>query len=251
LIELIRTIQYHSQGSMVPFVRIPSYTPELIAFALNAGAGGILMPRVQNAKQAEELIRLSRFPPLGERGFPPAALIGEGQNRTPNGMSAYDVWNSHAAVICQIEDLVGLENVDEICGVPGGESCANRTKRKTRERNNILTCPANSTVDGIFVGTGDLRLSMGLAPGSLDGDETEFVAALEKIRDAAKARGLPIMGFGLSPSILRQRVEMGWSAFIVHGDIDAICQSAKESLELFSRATKATNGHAAGADGTK
>jgi 4-hydroxy-2-oxoheptanedioate aldolase len=92
---------------------------------------------------------------------------------------------------------------------------------------------------------------MDLAPGSLDGDETEFVAALEKIRDAAKGRGLPIMGFGLSPSILRQRVEMGWSAFIVHGDIDAICQSAKESLELFSRATKATNGHAAGADGTK
>jgi 4-hydroxy-2-oxoheptanedioate aldolase len=121
LIELIRTIQYHSQGSMVPFVRIPSYTPELIAFALNAGAGGVLMPRVQDAKQAEELVRLSRFPPFGERGFPPAALIGASQNRTPDQMSTYDVWNSHAAVICQIEDLVGLQNVEEICGVAGGE----------------------------------------------------------------------------------------------------------------------------------
>jgi 4-hydroxy-2-oxoheptanedioate aldolase len=116
---------------MVPFVRIPSYTPELITFALNAGAGGVLMPRVQNAKQAEELVRLSRFPPFGERGFPPAALIGESQNRTPDGMSTYDVWNSHAAVICQIEDLVGLENVDKICGVAGGESQAvKRTRRK-------------------------------------------------------------------------------------------------------------------------
>lgn len=92
---------------------------------------------------------------------------------------------------------------------------------------------------------------MDLSPGSLDGDEPEFVAALEKIRDAAKAHGLPIMGFGLSPSTLRQRVEMGWNAFIVHGDIDAICQSAKESLELFSRATKATNGHAVDSNGTK
>lgn len=106
-------------------------------------------------------------------------------------------------------------------------------------------------VDGIFVGTGDLRLSMNLAPGSLDGDEPEFVAALEKIRDAAKARGLPIMGFGLSPSTLRQRVEMGWSAFIVHGDIDAICQSAKESLELFNRATKVTNGHVTDVNGSE
>jgi 4-hydroxy-2-oxoheptanedioate aldolase len=92
---------------------------------------------------------------------------------------------------------------------------------------------------------------MDLAPGSLDGDEPEFVAALENIRDAAMAHGLPIMGFGLSPSILRQRIEMGWSAFIVHGDIDAICQSATESLELFSRAAKATNGFAADVHGTK
>lgn len=119
--EMIRTIQYYSQGSMVPFVRIPSYTPELIPFALNAGAGGIVMPRVQDAKQAEELVRLARFPPFGERGFPPAALIGPSQNRTPSGMSTYDVWNEHAAIVCQIEDLVGLENIEEICSVPGGE----------------------------------------------------------------------------------------------------------------------------------
>jgi 4-hydroxy-2-oxoheptanedioate aldolase len=92
---------------------------------------------------------------------------------------------------------------------------------------------------------------MNLAPGSLDGDEPEFVAALGKIRDAARAHELPIMGFGLSPSTLRQRVEMGWSAFIVHGDIDAICQSAKESLDLFSRATKVTNGHVTEVNGTE
>jgi 4-hydroxy-2-oxoheptanedioate aldolase len=92
---------------------------------------------------------------------------------------------------------------------------------------------------------------MDLAPGSLDSDEPEFVAALEKIRHAAKAHGLPIMGFGLSPSTLRQRIEMGWSAFIVHGDIDAICQSAKEPLELFSRAAKATNGQVVDVNGTE
>lgn len=105
---------------MVPFVRIPSYTPELFNFALSAGAGGVVMPRIQNAKQAEELVRLARFPPMGDRGFPPAALINEQQNRTPQGQTTYDVWNNHAAVICQIEDLQGLENVEEICRVPGG-----------------------------------------------------------------------------------------------------------------------------------
>ncbi|KAL8953297.1 MAG: hypothetical protein Q9222_000821 [Ikaeria aurantiellina] len=121
LTTLIRTIQLHSSGSMVPFVRIPPSTPELYNFALSAGAGGVVMPRIQNAAQARELVRLSRFPPQGDRGFPPAALLGEAQNRTPRGKTTYDVWNGHAAVVCQIEDLEGVENVEGICGVEGGE----------------------------------------------------------------------------------------------------------------------------------
>jgi len=107
---------------MVPFVRIPGCSPELINYALNAGAGGVVMPHIQNAKQAEELVRLARFPPAGDRSFPPAALINEQQNRTPEGQTTYDVWNNHTAVICQIEDLQGLENVEEICRVPGSAS---------------------------------------------------------------------------------------------------------------------------------
>ncbi|KAK2865222.1 hypothetical protein FQN49_003785 [Arthroderma sp. PD_2] len=219
LVSLIRTIQYHSNGSMVPFVRIPRCSPELYNYALGAGAGGVVMPHIQNAQQAEELVRLCRFPPHGDRSYPPAALIGELQNRTPEGKTTYDVWNEHAAVICQIEDLEGLENIEEICKVPG--------------------------VDGLFIGTGDLRMSMQLAHGSLDGDEPVYLSALSKIRDAAKANNLPIMGFGISPSGVELRLEMGWNAFIIHGDIDAICTSAVESLKTYSNAVCGTgaNGH--------
>ena len=78
------------------------------------------MPHVQNAKQANDLVRLSRFPPMGDRSYPPAALINEQQHKTPEGQTTYDVWNNNAAVICQIEDLEGLENIEEICKVPGG-----------------------------------------------------------------------------------------------------------------------------------
>ncbi|KAG8407943.1 hypothetical protein J3458_020249 [Metarhizium acridum] len=207
LVNLVRTIQYHSSGSMVPFVRIPGCSPELVNYALNAGAGGVVMPHIQNARQAEELVRLARFPPMGDRSFPPAALINKRQQSTPDSQTVYDVWNDHAAVICQIEDLQGLDNIEEICGVPG--------------------------VDGLFIGTGDLRMCMGLAVGSLDGDEPVFVSALQRIRDAAKANDLPIMGFGISPSTLERRIDMGWNAFIIHGDIDAICTSAVRSLDSY------------------
>lgn len=60
-------------------------------------------------------------------------------------------------------------------------------------------------------------------------EEPVFVAGLQKIRDTAKAHKLPIMGFGLSPSTLQGRMEMGWSAFIIQGDVDAILNSATQS----------------------
>jgi 4-hydroxy-2-oxoheptanedioate aldolase len=95
-------------------------------------------------------------------------------------------------------------------------------------------------VDGLFVGTGDLRMCLNLAHGSLDGDEAVFLSALRKIRDAAKANHLPIMGFGISPSGVELRREMGWNAFIIHGDIDAICTSAVQSLQTYTDAAAGT-----------
>lgn len=79
------------------------------------------MPHVQNAQQARTLARLARFPPQGGRSFPPAALIGDSQSKTPAGKIIYDVWNDNIAVFCQIEDPEGVRNVDEICKVPGSK----------------------------------------------------------------------------------------------------------------------------------
>jgi 2-keto-3-deoxy-L-rhamnonate aldolase RhmA len=104
---------------MVPYVRHPEYSPDLVHHVLNAGAGGVVMPHVQTALQAEAFVRLARFPPLGTRSYPPLALFGN-QLRTKEGQTIYDVWNNHAAVFCQIEDIEGVKNVEEIAKVLGG-----------------------------------------------------------------------------------------------------------------------------------
>ena len=104
---------------MVPYVRLPPHSPDFINYVLNAGAGGIVMPHVQNVAQAEAFVRMAKFPPLGDRSYPPMALFGK-QTRTKLGQSVYDVWNEHAAVFCQIEDIEGVKNVDDIARVPGG-----------------------------------------------------------------------------------------------------------------------------------
>lgn len=118
---LIKTIQQFSNGRMVPYVRVAPHSLDMITYALNAGAGGVVVPHIQTAAQAEALVRLARFPPLGERSFPPMALLGP-QTRTRAGQTVYDVWNTHAALFCQIEDREGVKNIEDIARVPGSQS---------------------------------------------------------------------------------------------------------------------------------
>lgn len=120
LVSLIKTIQYTSNGSMVPYVRLPPNSPDFINYVLNAGAGGIVQAHVQNAEQARKLVEYAKFPPLGTRSYPPMALFGK-QTRTKPGQTVYDVWNGHAAVFAQIEDVEGVENVEEIATISGSE----------------------------------------------------------------------------------------------------------------------------------
>lgn len=102
-------------------------------------------------------------------------------------------------------------------------------------------------VDALMVGVGDLRCSMGLEVGSQDGDEPEFIAALDKIQRAADANGLAVLGFAMTPDILRRRLERGWRAFIVHSDGYGVFKSGTESFDAGVKLSKQvkhiSNGH--------
>lgn len=250
LVSLIKTIQQFSNGRMVPYVRIAPNSLDLINHVLNAGAGGIVLPHVQTAAQADALVRMAKFPPKGDRSYPPMALLGP-QTRTKPGQTVYDVWNEHAAVFCQIEDGEGVENIDEIAAVSGGwfpvvclgfllfplffVALPHLITRKPALNANgesfLAFLPSViAQVDALMVGAGDLRCSLGLAVGSQDGDEPVFLEALEKIQKAADANNLAVLGFAMTPEILRRRLERGWRALIIHSDGYGIFKSGVEGL---------------------
>ena len=81
-----------------------------------------------------------------------------------------------------------------------------------------------------MVGAGDLRCSLGLEVGSQDGDEPQFLEALEKIQKAADENNLAVLGFAMTPEILRRRLRRGWRAFIVHADASGIYNSGVQSF---------------------
>jgi 2-keto-3-deoxy-L-rhamnonate aldolase RhmA len=82
-----------------------------------------------------------------------------------------------------------------------------------------------------MVGAGDLRCSLGLEVGSQDGDEPEFLAAMDKIQRAADKNGLAVLGFAMTPEILERRLKLGWKAFIVHSDGAGVFKSGMKSFE--------------------
>ena len=110
---------------------------------LEAGAAGILYPRCESAEEAKEVVRWSKFHPLGERGF-------DGGN-ADNNYGSYPAGdytkaaNDTTWIVAQIESPRALENVDEIAAVEG--------------------------VDCVFFGPGDYSALTG-RPGDIRGQQT-------------------------------------------------------------------------------
>lgn len=74
-----------------------------IAWALDAGASGVVLPHTETAEQAREMVKAARFAPEGHRSFPPMAVVPGLTDGLPEGTNIMmELWNKNAAVIPQI-----------------------------------------------------------------------------------------------------------------------------------------------------
>lgn len=139
---------------MTSLVRVlPGAGP--VATALNTGAGGVIIPEVNTARMAEELVAHAKYSPAGKRGIAGAraADYGFGGAAAEYTRTA----NEETLLVACIESREGVANAEAILSVPG--------------------------LDGVFLGVNDLALDMGL-PG-----EVKHPRVLEAaVRVAAIAR---------------------------------------------------------------
>lgn len=156
--DLIRAADVHKVPAMV---RVPGHTPEWIAAALDAGASGVLVPRISTAEQARMAVMASRYPPAGARGVGPGRAAGYGY-RIPDYLKSA---NETLAVAIQVETAEGLANIDDIVRVDG--------------------------VDLIFIGPGDLSVSIdAMEPAGQDKLNAAIVRIATAAREAGKAVGI-------------------------------------------------------------
>ncbi|HEY0685109.1 MAG TPA: aldolase/citrate lyase family protein [Steroidobacter sp.] len=104
-------------GDSTVLVRIPDIQPHFVKLALDAGAEGILAPKVESAEQARALVAACRYPPLGMRG---AHYTVSRAARWGGAATDYlKDYRDELLIVAMIEGASGLQAANEIAGVDG------------------------------------------------------------------------------------------------------------------------------------
>ena len=111
LIKMARAV------GVLPLVRVlaPEYTH--LCPRLDAGAQGLLIPRIQNAGEVEHAVSCGRYPPEGLRGA--ITLKGHSDYAPIDAASFMKQHNETPVIIPQIETLEAVKNLDAILDEDG------------------------------------------------------------------------------------------------------------------------------------
>ena len=100
-----------------PIVRVPNTEYHLMARRLDAGALGLMIPRVESAGQVERIVQSVYYPPVGVRGCAPRAVMMDYESVA---LPEFLQWsNENIVIVIQIESQEGLDRLDEILSVEG------------------------------------------------------------------------------------------------------------------------------------
>jgi 4-hydroxy-2-oxoheptanedioate aldolase len=207
------------QMDVTPFVRLPANGRDQVTYlakqALDVGVMGIMFPYVNSAAEAEIAVRSMRFPqPRGAPDRVPAGLRGSGPGipdwywGVRNYIELADVWpldpRGELFAIIQVESEEGVKNVEAIAAVPG--------------------------VSALFVGPGDLALSLGYAA-----EAPEVEAAIQTILRAARARKVPV-GIIATAETVARRLNEGFSVVAVGFGDGGITPDSARALAIGRKA---------------
>ncbi|KAJ1889213.1 hypothetical protein LPJ71_008262 [Coemansia sp. S17] len=188
-----------SSGTCVPIVRVPSQAPEWLRWALDAGAHGIIVPRVETPDEMRNIISLCSYPPLGKRSIGAPFAAHPFGIRGPRAIHEYmEAVSGNVLVIPQIESIEGAANLKAILAVGG--------------------------MDAVFVGPYNLSASVRASQEHIQ----DVFGAIEK---AAKDENMPIGIYAATGEVAWNKMKDGYTLLVAACDVDCLASSASENLE--------------------
>jgi 4-hydroxy-2-oxoheptanedioate aldolase len=170
----------------------------LIKQYLDIGFTSLLIPLVETAEQATDLVRAVRYPPLGKRGVGSALARASRWNRIPSYLRDAD---EQICLLLQVETVRGLENLNSIAETDG--------------------------VDGVFIGPADLSAALAHRG---DPQHPEVQDAIERavaiVGNCGKAPGIIVANSENAQKYAR----LGCTFIAVGSDIGVLSSSTADLL---------------------
>jgi len=179
-------------ADIVSVVRVPSRKEHhLMSRPLDAGAQGLLIPRVETKEEVREIIRATKYYPLGERGM--------SLRRAPHDFAKGEATelmktaNEETLIVIQIESKLAVESIDQLISIEG--------------------------VDAALIGPNDLSQSLGI-PGQME--KPEFIESIRKVIKACEKYDI-ISGIHVgSTEAAKKWIEEGMKLVLVSTDVGMI-----------------------------
>lgn len=194
-----RLIRIIDLAGVSPLCRLPSNDPALATQLLDAGAWGLLVPKIESAAQARQAVAAAYYPPRGRRGVGLARAQAYGRGLEPYRHRLED----SMVVIAMIETEQGVEQVGAIAATPG--------------------------IDGLFIGPYDLSASLGHI-GQLDHPEVR--AAGQRALEAARVAGIGCGIHLVHPSRrgVETAIEEGYTILALGVDMILLDEAARAAV---------------------
>lgn len=196
--EQVRDVVPAAGSYGVPIlVRVEAAERIRIGRALDSGAAGIMLPRLNSAAEVEAALTHLRYPPAGDRG------VATYNRACRFGMDpdALDRANRETLCVVQIESAAAVAAADEIAAIEG--------------------------VDVLFIGPRDLSHDLDV-PGDITAPA--YVEALDTVLAAARAQGKAggmLVGDGAAAA---ERLAQGWSFLAIGSDSTLLAATIRAEL---------------------
>jgi len=207
--SVLAQLQAVSDYPVHPVVRPVIGDTALIKQYLDLGAQTLLLPMVESAQQAAQIVSATRYPPQGVRGVGSAIARASRWNQYADYLEAAD---EQMCVLVQVETAAAAARLNEIAAVPG--------------------------VDGVFFGPADLSASMGHRGNPGHPEVQRVIAAgIQAVRAAGKAPGI----LTADAALARRYLELGALFVAVGADTSLISRAARDLATAFKGPPSSTN----------
>jgi 4-hydroxy-2-oxoheptanedioate aldolase len=170
--DVMRHLQAMAAYDVAPIVRPADGDATLLKKLCDIGAQSFIVPMIDTAEQAANVVSAVRYPPDGIRGMGTSLARAARWNAVPGYVGKA---NDEMVVMVQAETVTAIENLEAIANTPG--------------------------IDGVFIGPSDLSASMGHVGNVAHPDVTNTINdALKTIRTAGKHAGLLCLDASMVPN---------------------------------------------------